>query len=182
MERKVRWAVKNEDGTVESGEMPVSVAMIDEGGHRTFEVRQYAYARFPSVFTSRGSVGAGGSAIGVRDVRIRKSDDFAPTTPMVVYDDNTFKRELYIRRIARFDAKKADAYNQARLWLPVNLETEFTHELMKERLERDRDGRMRWNTPKGNDFGDTVKMGIILWAWLSPELLREEASAQRGDL
>jgi hypothetical protein len=95
--------------------------------------------------------------------------------PVVIYDDNTFKRELYIRRIARFDAVKAVAYDQSRLWLPMNLETEFTRELMKERLERDRDGRLRWNTPKGNDYGDTIKMGIILWNYLSPELLRAEA-------
>lgn len=176
MLRSVRWSVRNEDGTIDSGEMPVSVCMIDEGGHRTFEVRQHAYARFPSVFTSRGSPGGGGSVIGLRDYRIRKDDELAPTMPVVVYDDNTFKRDLYIRRIARFNAEKFKAYDQARTWLPMNLETEFTQELMKERLERDKDGKVRWNTPKGNDYGDTLKMGLILWNYLSPELLRAEAA------
>ena len=179
MERTVRWAVRNEEtGLTESGEMPISVAMIDEGGHRTFEVRQYAYDRFPAVFTSRGSPGGAGSTIAIRDYRIRKDDELAPTMPVVVYDDNTFKRELYIRRIARFDPVKAAAYEQSRLWLPINLETEFTRELMKERLERDRDGRLRWNSPKGNDFGDTVKMGLILWNYISPELLRAQAAEE----
>lgn len=176
MLRTVRWSVRNEDGTITSGEMPVSVAMIDEGGHRTYEVRQHAFARFPSVFTSRGSPGGSGSVVAIRDYRIRKDDELAPTMPVVVYDDNTFKRELYIRRIARFDSVKAAAYGQSRTWLPMNLETEFTQELMKERLERDRDGRVRWNAPKGNDFGDTVKMGLILFSYISPELLRAEAA------
>jgi hypothetical protein len=49
---------------------------------------------------------------------------------------------------------------------------------MKEKLERDKDGKVRWNAPKGNDFGDTLKMGLILWAYLSPELLRAEAMEQ----
>jgi len=181
MLRTVRWSTRNEDGTIDFGEMPISVCMIDEGGHRTFEVRQHAYARFPSVFTSRGSPGGSGSVIGVRDYRIRKDDELAPTMPVVVYDDNTFKRDLYIRRIARFNAEKFAAYGQSRTWLPVNLETEFTQELMKERLERDKDGRVRWNTPKGNDYGDTLKMGNILWTYLSPELLRAEA-AEAHDL
>ena len=176
--RTVRWSERTATGEMESGEMQVSVGMIDEGGHRTFEVRQHAYARFPSVFTSRGSPGGAGSSIALRDYRIRKDDELAPTMPVVVYDDNTFKRELYIRRIARFDPKKAVAYEQARTWLPMNLETEFTAELMKERLERDKEGRVRWNTPKGNDYGDTLKMGLILWNYLSPELLRAEAAAE----
>jgi hypothetical protein len=60
----------------------------------------------------------------------------------------------------------------------MNLETEFTQELMRERLERDKEGRVRWNTPKGNDYGDTLKMGLILWNYLSPELLRAEAAAE----
>jgi phage terminase large subunit GpA-like protein len=175
MLRTVRWMERLPDGTIESGEMPVSVCMIDEGGHRTYEVREHAYARFPSVFTSKGS-SSSGSIIALRDHRIRKADELAPTMPVVVYDDNTFKRDLYIRRIARFDPEKFAAYGQARTWLPVNLETEFTRELMKERLERDRDGRLRWNTPKGNDWGDTVKMGLILNTYLSPELLRAEAA------
>jgi hypothetical protein len=176
--RTVRWAERKENGEIESGEMQVSVCMIDEGGHRTFEVRQHAYARFPSVFTSRGSPGGAGSSIAIRDYRIRKDDELAPTMPVVIYDDNTFKRELYIRRIARFDPKKAAAYEQSRTWLPVNLETEFTQELMRERLERDKEGRVRWNAPKGNDYGDTLKMGLILWNYLSPELLRAEAAEQ----
>ena len=174
--RTVRWAVRGEDGAVEDGEMHVSVGMVDEGGHRTFEVRQYCYARFPSVFTSRGSPGGAGSSIALRDYRIRKDDNLAPEMPVLIYDDNTFKRDLYIRRIARFDAAKVSAYDQARTWLPVNLETEFTQELMKEKLERGKDGRIKWNAPKGNDYGDTLKMGLILWAYLSPELLRAEAA------
>jgi phage terminase large subunit GpA-like protein len=176
MLRTVRWAIRNEDGETESGEIPVSVAMIDEGGHRTFEVRQFAYPRFPSVFTSRGSVGGGGSVIGLRDMRIRKEDEHAPTMPVVTYDDNTFKRELYIRQIARFDAVKAEAYGQPRLWLPMNLETSFTSELMKEKLVRQKDGSLKWNKPKGNDYGDTVKMGKILDAYIRPGLLLEAAA------
>lgn len=174
--RSVRWA----EGT-ESGEMECAVTMIDEGGHRSYEVRQHAYARYPACFTSRGSPGTGGTSVTIRDYRIRKDDESSPTMPVVIYDDNTFKRELYIRRIARFDAVKAASYGQARLWLPINLETAFTSELMKEKLERDRDGRLRWNTPKGNDWGDTVKMGLILWAYLSPELLRGRAQEERDN-
>jgi phage terminase large subunit GpA-like protein len=173
MLRQVRWSVRNEDGAIESGTMPISVAMVDEGGHRTFEVRQYSYERFPAVFSSRGSPGGGGSTHALRDYRIRKEDPNAPMVPVVIYDDNTFKRELYIRRIARFDPVKAAAYGQPRLWLPRNLETNFTAELMRERLERKRDGRVAWNSPSGNDFGDTLKMGIILWSVVSPALLTE---------
>lgn len=181
MQRSVKWSVRNEAGTIESGEMPISVAMIDEGGHRTFEVRQYAYPRFPSVFTSRGSPGGGiGTTISTKDYRIRKDDELSPTMPVIVYDDNTFKRELYIRRIARFDPVKAAAYDQARTWLPINLETELTRELMKERLERNREGRLQWNTPKGNDFGDTVKMGIVLNAYIAPDLILAEEKEKRG--
>jgi len=183
MQRKVRWAVRDETtGITESGEMEISFCMIDEGGHRTFEVRQHAYQRFPSVCSSRGSPGGIGTSISTKDYRIRKDDEFAPMMPVVVYDDNTFKRELYIRRIARFDPVKAAAYGQARLWFPINLETEFTRELTKERLERDRDGRLRWNSPKGNDFADTIKMGIILWSWTSPDLIKSLAISNRENL
>ena len=166
--RSVRWAIPGE-----SGSMECAVTMIDEGGHRSYEVRQHAYPRYPACFTSRGSPGTGATSVTLRDYRIRKDDEVSPTMPVVIYDDNTFKRELYIRRIARFDPKKSEAYNQARTWLPVNLETSFTQELMREKLQRDRDGkRLRWNTPKGNDYGDTLKMGIILYAYLAPELLK----------
>lgn len=167
-ERGVRW---QEGGA--SGEMPISTTMIDDGGHRTFEVRQHCHDRFPACYPSRGSAGAGGAAVAVRDYRVRKDDPHSPTMPVVVYDDNTFKRELYIRRIAKFDRQKAEAYEQARLWLPINLETEFTQELMREKLERQKDGTFRWNKPRGNDWGDTLKMGIILFAYISPELIRE---------
>ena len=165
--RSIRWAEAGE-----SGSMDCAVAMIDEGGHRSYEVRQHAYPRYPACFTSRGSPGTGGTSVAIRDYRIRKEDETSPTMPVVVYDDSTFKRELYIRRIARFDPKKAAAYSQSRTWLPINLETSFVQELMKEKLERRKDGRVAWNTPKGNDYGDTLKMGLILWAYLSPELLR----------
>ena len=181
-ERTVSWAVRGEDGEFESGEMPVSVMMIDEGGHRSFEVRQYAYDRYPSALTSRGSFGTiNGASIGIRDNnRIRKDDPHAPTIPVIAYDDNTFKRELYIRRIARFDPEKAAAYGQSRTWLPSNLETEFTRELMKEKLEKQRDGSLKWNKPKGNDYADTLKMGLILWSYLGPELLKAEEMERRA--
>lgn len=180
-QRTVKWAVRDEEtGITEEGEMPISVAMIDEGGHRTFEVREFVYERFPSFFTSRGSPGGSGSSFAIRDYRVRKNDELSPLTPVLVYDDNTFKRELYIRRIARFDPVKAEAYNQSRLWFPINLETELTREFLREKLQRNREGRLQWTTPKGNDYPDTVKMGILLWSYLSPELLLAEAREARN--
>ncbi len=178
--RTVWWRVKDpETGEVEEGRMPVSVTQLDEGGHRSYEVREWCFRRFPECFSSRGAFGGGGASVSIKDARI-KNQEGAPLVPVLGYDDNTFKRELYIRRIAKFDAEKASAYGQSRLWLPLNLETAFTAELMKERLERQKDGSYKWNEPKGNDWGDTVKMGIILWVYLSPELLRAVATERQA--
>ena len=170
--RGVWWRIKDpETGAIEEGRMPIAVTMIDEGGHRSFEVREWCFHRFPECFSSRGAFGGAGASVSIRDARI-KNQEGAPKVPVLGYDDNTFKRELYIRRIAKFDKDKAAAYGQSRLWLPMNLETGFTAELMREKLERQKDGSYKWNEPKGNDWGDTVKMGLILWVYLSPELLR----------
>lgn len=159
-----------------SGVMPITVTLIDEGGHRSFEVRQHVYERWPACLSSRGSTGSVGSLVSLKDYRIHKEDKDSPTIPVIVYDDNTFKRDLYIRRIARFKAERAAAYNQARLWFPEKLESSFTQEFLREHYDPK---THKWNTPKGNDYADTAKMGIILWTWISPELLRADEEERR---
>lgn len=152
------------------------VVMIDEGGHRTFEVREHVYQRFPSTLSSRGSPGTGIASVALRDYRIDKTKG-SLTVPVVVYDDATFRRDLYIRKIARFDREKFEAYGYPRLWLPMNLETKFTDELKRQKLIREPSGRLKWDPEvKGDDWGDTLKMGGILFAHLGPEILKAEAA------
>jgi len=180
--------IGNREVMTAAGPLPISVVMIDEGGHRTFEVRQHVKARsggFPACFSSRGAPGSVGSMVSLKDYRVFKDDPNSPTIPVVTYDDNVFKRELYIRSIANFDAKKAEAYGHSRLWFPANVEPEFLQEFMREKLVRTKTGRFEWTKQKGNDWGDTAKMGKILWAWLGPELIRladEEAAAAAAEV
>lgn len=160
-----------------TGTMFPTVLMIDEGGHRSFEVRQFTFERFPRAFSSRGAPGTGATTISLRDYRIHKSDAGSPTVPVLIYDDATFRRELYVNRIARFDKAKAEAYGKPRLFLPANLEPQFTDELKKQRLIRQPgSNRVIWDpNVKGDDWGDTVKMGGILFAYLGPELIKAAA-------
>ncbi len=63
------------------------------------------------------------------------------TVPVLHFDDNAFKRELYINRIRKFDEERAKAYGLPRLILPENLTPRFVRELMGEKLEKVADKR-----------------------------------------
>jgi hypothetical protein len=51
------------------------------------------------------------------------------------------------------------------LFFPRDLNEDYARELASEHFEK-AGGRWRWIVPAGaaNDFGDTVKMGLIAWA------------------
>lgn len=146
---------------------------IDEG-HVALEVRKFCRGLFPRFYPSKGTGG-----IHVRDVtafRPHKVDQGGLVMIDVChYSDDAFKHELYIRLIRDFDARKAEAFNSARLWLPKHLDKAFMRELQGERLEKremkSRPGRIGWEWVQSppNDYGDCCKMLRVLWSLVSEQ-------------
>ena len=72
-----------------------------------------------------------------------------------------------------FDARKVEAFNSARLWLPRHLDKQFLRELQGERLEKrelkSRPGKIGWEWVQSppNDYGDCCKMLRVVWSLVS---------------
>jgi hypothetical protein len=145
----------------------VQRALVDEG-FRAHEVRTFVAPWFPRFCASKGRGG----------IQVRHAVSFADHAvdrgglakiPVCHYDDDAFKRELYITRIRKFDPARPDRNPAPRLWLPEDVDRQFIREMMGERLERQVDKRYGvprwvWKSSPPNDWGDAVKMGLVLWA------------------
>lgn len=87
--------------------------------------------------------------------------------PVCHFDDDAFKRVLYIDRIRKFDPEKTKEFNLPRLYLPMDIDEEFIRELCGEELVREIDGngnpQFVWKSKPPNDFGDCLKMGMVQW-------------------
>ncbi len=100
--------------------------------------------------------------------------------PLVIYYHNewAFKAELYTNRIGRF-REIVDAMKKGeppppipRIWFPAHIDDEFVSELCQEaRVWDDKKKRWIWrDPPKPNDYGDALKMNLVLWYVMLPAM------------
>ena len=150
----------------------VQKVIIDEGGKggTSYEVRAFCLPRFPKFFPCKGRGG----------IQVRNTISFSDSAisrggeakiPVCHFDDDAFKRILYIDRIKKFDAEKAADFDLPRLWLPMDIDAELTRELCGEELVRELDDngvpQFVWKPKPPNDWGDCIKMGLVLWNVIS---------------
>jgi phage terminase large subunit GpA-like protein len=146
----------------------VQAGIMDEGGKdgTTYEVRKFCAPLIPFFFPAKGRGG----------IQVRNTVFFADsklskggleTIPVCHFDDDAFKRELYIDRIRKFDRSKVEEFDLPRLCLPMDIEEEFCRELCGEELVRELDANGNpsfvWKSKPPNDWGDCLKMGMVLW-------------------
>jgi hypothetical protein len=163
------------DKTWDGESLPCQQGICDEG-HLGLEVRRMCH-RSEGLFVP--SKGRGG--VQVRHGAVAESIAECDGTEMVVYhfDDDAFKKQLYIQRIAGLPKILAGKSKSPRIYFPWDLDAEFADELCSERLgiEVDKFGfpRERWQKDPGvpNDLGDALKQLLVIWYWLSPQLLAD---------
>lgn len=155
-----RRGVQVEDGRWK----PCHIALVDEGGTRTWEVRRLCSDLYPVFHPVKGQGGVQVThSLKWRDFGLFKDGgEYGPKVQALVYDDPGFKYLLYRQLIL---GRKRVAEDAARLWFPRDVTEEYARELASEHFEKS-GGKWRWVVPAGaaNDFGDTVKMGLIAWA------------------
>ena len=151
-----------------------SVGGVDEG-HDTFTVRDFCYSTKPApdiaprFFPFKGIARINATEI-VHEIpdkfRTGKTED-SPFITVYHFSDDDMKADLYIGRIAGFDAIKSGKSTIPRLWFPSYTEDEFLDELTQEkRAQMKWKGRLVWMwvpPSKPNDWGDAVKIGFALW-------------------
>jgi len=163
------------------GEWIVQFGLIDEGdGNKTMSVRRWAIQHAPRWFPAKGRGG-----LQVRH-NVAASESLVDGQSLLTYhfDDDGFKSQLYYSLIRRREHQKKYGYPQ--LFLPVDVTPEFVAELRSERLVKTKQGGreiMKWEHNKKigpNDFGDVLKMGLVLWAILGPAALASAPPAEEA--
>lgn len=131
---------------------------IDEGGHRTREVRRLCLGLRPLFFPTKGRGG-----VQVRNTLEWRSygvdKEGLEEVDVLTYDDDGFRRLLYRSRI--LDAGREEG--APTLQFPQETDPEFARELASEHLVK-KGGRWQWETDGANDFGDAVKLAFVAWA------------------
>jgi phage terminase large subunit GpA-like protein len=141
---------------------------IDEGGKdgTSYEVRSFCFPLFPMYSPCKGRGG----------VQVKNTIVFSDSAvsrggldkiPVCHFDDDAFKRILYIERIRKFDPIKADEFDLPRLWLPEDVGQDFVRELCGEELVKEIGDNgvvsFVWKQKPPNDWGDCIKMGYVMW-------------------
>jgi len=149
-------------------EVFVQRVIIDEGGKggTSYEVRAFCLPRFPMFFPCKGRGGIQvKNTIAFSDSAVTRGGE--SKISVCHFDDDAFKRILYLERIKKFDPEKTADFNLPRLWLPMDIDSELTRELCGEELVREVDDngvtQFVWKQKPPNDWGDCVKMGHVLW-------------------
>lgn len=153
-------------------EITVQSVIMDEGGKdgTSYEVRRFCAPLFPYFIPCKGRGGIQvRNNIWFTDSKISKGGD--ESVAVCHFDDDAFKRELYIQLIKNFSLEQSREFDVPRLWLPVDVDEDFCRELLGEELikELDASGQevMKWKGKPPNDYGDCVKMGGVLWNVIS---------------
>ncbi len=165
--REIKDVAKRAIKTPEK-DITVQNCIMDEGGKEgtSYEVRKFCLPLFPFFIPTkgRGRVQAK-NTIHFSDSKVTKGGD--ETIPVCHFDDDAFKRELYIELIKKHDPVRAQEFNQPRLFLPSDIDEEFVRELCGEELVREIDENgveaFVWKSKPPNDYGDCIKMGGVLW-------------------
>jgi hypothetical protein len=131
---------------------------VDEGGHRTREVRRLCLPLRPVFFPSKGRGGV--QVVNTLDWKKYTVDKGGvEEVDVLTYDDDGFRRLLYRTRI--LDAGKDP--DVPWMSLPAEADPEFARELASEFLVW-RGSKWGWETDGANDFGDGVKLGEVAWS------------------
>lgn len=153
-------------------------AMIDEGGKdgTSYEVRTFCSTRFPQFMPAKGVGGAHvRHSVSFSDSRLERGG--LTTIPVCHFDDDGFKRLVYQTRIAKFDPVRSEEEGVPRIWLPEDVDEGLIKELCSEQLVwvLGPGGRRvpEWKVVGPNDWGDTLKMGHVLWSVIGPELVMQ---------
>jgi phage terminase large subunit GpA-like protein len=147
----------------------VQSGIMDEGGKdgTSYEVRNFCYPLTPFFLPCKGRGGIQvKNTIYYSDSKLSKGGN--ETISVIHFDDDAFKRQLYIDLIKKFDPGKfKDFPDLRRLYLPSDIEEEFVRELCGEELVKELDAngveQTVWKPKPPNDYGDCIKMGGVLW-------------------
>lgn len=149
-------------------EVFVQCAIMDEGGKdgTSYDVRKFCYPLYPFFMPCKGRGGIQvRNTIAFSDSKLSQGGN--ETISVIHFDDDSFKRELYINRIKKFDAEASKNLGVPRLWLPKDIDEDFVRELCGEELVKEIDAngvpQHVWKQKPPNDYGDCVKMGHVLW-------------------
>jgi phage terminase large subunit GpA-like protein len=157
------------------GNFIVKLGLIDEG-FKTTEVRDFVVRSNGRFFPSKGRGGI--------QVRHTVHESKTPHKGVVVivyhYDDDDFKKQLYISRIGKHQDILDGKSRVPRMWLPEDVDGDFVSELASEKLVEQKNNwgfsKFIWEKTGDNDFGDTVKMHLVMWHVLSPYFEQAKAA------
>jgi phage terminase large subunit GpA-like protein len=149
-------------------EIFVQNCIMDEGGKEgnTYEVRKFCYPLFPFFTPCKGRGGIQvKNTIYFSEAKLKKGGD--ETIQVIHFDDDSFKKELYIDLIKNFDAEKCKEFDSPRIYFPSDIDEELIREFCGEELVKvlDENGveARVWKPKPPNDWGDCAKMGGVLW-------------------
>jgi len=149
-------------------EIIIQKGIMDEGGKdgTTYEVRRFCHGLYPHFFPCKGRGGIQvKNTIFFSDSKLSKGGE--EIIPVCHFDDDAFKRELYIDLIKKHDAEKCRELDLPRIWFPVDIDEDFVRELCGEELVKEIDANgveaYVWKPKPPNDYGDCIKMGGVLW-------------------
>ena len=159
------------------------VGMIDEGGHLGSEVRQFCLRSEGKWWPCKGRGG-----IQVRRT-VYESTASVQGIPIPVYhyDDDDFKKQLYVQRIGKAQEIRDGKSKLPGIWLPKELTGEFIDELVSEKLTKEKDKygftREIWkkNPSVPNDWGDAIKELLITWYVMEPYLVAAEKEKEKQE-
>lgn len=150
------------------GEIIVQCGIMDEGGKdgTSYEVRKFCKPLFPFLIPCKGRGGLQvKNTISFSDSKLAKGGN--ETVPVCHFDDDAFKRILYVDLIKKYDPEKVKTLGAPRLGLPMDIDDTFIRELCGEQQVKELDAngvpQFVWVPKPPNDYGDCIKMGGVLW-------------------
>ena len=159
------------------------VGIIDEGGHLGSEVRSFCLRSGGRWWPCKGRGG-----IQVRKtVHESTADVQGVTIPVYHYDDDDFKKQLYISRIGKAQRVRDGKEKVPTIYLPDDINGELIDELISEKLTKEKDNygflREKWKKDPGtpNDFGDAMKELLVIWYVMEPYLSADAAARAESE-
>lgn len=143
------------------------IGLVDEGFKAT-DVRDFCLRSEGIFWPCKGRGG-----IQVRHT-VAESKTLHEGDEIIVYhfDDDDFKKQLYISCIGKLADIKKGLSRTPRLWLPSDIDRDFVNELSAEKLVEQKTAwgfsKFVWEKTGDNDFGDAVKMLLVLWHIIAP--------------